>query len=57
MKTGRRTVPNVMINGISIGGADDIVSLDNSDKLIAKILDLGLKRVKVSERFAPSEHS
>ncbi|KAH7133633.1 thioredoxin-like protein [Dactylonectria macrodidyma] len=49
--TGRRTVPNVIINGVSIGGADDIVALDNSDKLVAKIVELGNNKVVVSERF------
>lgn len=49
--TGRRTVPNIMVNGVSLGGADDIVEMDNADKLVAKIVDLGNKRVEVSERF------
>ncbi|KAK5987356.1 Monothiol glutaredoxin-7 [Cladobotryum mycophilum] len=55
-KTGRRTVPNIMVNGISIGGADDVVKLDNDDKLVAKIRDLGQRRVEVSERFAAGAH-
>lgn len=50
-KTGRRTVPNIMINGVSIGGADDIVELDNSDTLVKKMVELGQKRVKMVERF------
>ncbi|KAG6022493.1 hypothetical protein E4U41_002242 [Claviceps citrina] len=50
-KTGRRTVPNVLINGISIGGADDVVELDNQNKLVGKMKMLGNKRVQVSERF------
>ncbi|KAF7544093.1 hypothetical protein G7Z17_g10223 [Cylindrodendrum hubeiense] len=49
--TGRRTVPNIIVNGVSIGGADDIVALDNDDKLVAKILELGKNKVEVSERF------
>ncbi|RSL41986.1 hypothetical protein CEP53_012433 [Fusarium sp. AF-6] len=49
--TGRRTVPNIMVNGVSLGGADDIIEMDNADKLVAKIVDLGNKRVEVSERF------
>ncbi|KAJ4311341.1 hypothetical protein N0V84_010506 [Fusarium piperis] len=49
--TGRRTVPNIMVNGVSIGGADDIIEMDNANKLVAKIVDLGNKRVEVSERF------
>ncbi|EHK45301.1 hypothetical protein TRIATDRAFT_178954, partial [Trichoderma atroviride IMI 206040] len=50
-KTGRRTVPNILINGVSIGGSDDIVALDNEDKLVAKFRDLGQARVEISERF------
>ncbi|KFA48451.1 hypothetical protein S40293_00344 [Stachybotrys chartarum IBT 40293] len=48
--TGRRTVPNIMINGVSIGGADDIIQLDNDDELVKKVLDLGSKRVEIAER-------
>ncbi|KAG5931822.1 hypothetical protein E4U53_001590 [Claviceps sorghi] len=54
-KTGRKTVPNVLINGVSIGGGDDVVDLDNQNKLAAKIKRLGNKRVRVSERFGPSD--
>ncbi|KAJ6785984.1 hypothetical protein PWT90_06279 [Aphanocladium album] len=50
--TGRRTVPNILINGKSIGGADEIIELDNSDKLSDKIEELGQRKVKVSERFS-----
>lgn len=50
--TGRRTVPNIMINGKSIGGADEIVELDNKDMLISKIIQYGSGRLDVSERFA-----
>lgn len=50
-KTGRRTVPNILINGVSIGGADDIVEMDNGDKLMGKIRELGLKRVEIAERL------
>jgi glutaredoxin len=53
--TGRRTVPNILVNGVSIGGGDDIADLDNQNKLEGKIKMLGNKRVKVSERFAPGE--
>ena len=50
-KTGRRTVPNIMINGVSIGGADDIVAMDNDEMLVKKIVDLGSKKVAMTERF------
>jgi len=43
--TGRRTVPNVLINGKSIGGGDDVEALDGSDKLASKIKEMGGKRV------------
>lgn len=49
--TGRRTVPNVMIKGKSIGGADDIIALDNEDKLVSKIIQLGSGTLDISERF------
>ncbi|KAL7922702.1 thioredoxin-like protein [Trichoderma austrokoningii] len=55
-KTGRRTVPNILINGVSIGGSDDIVALDNEDKLVAKFRDLGQARVEISERFTTGAH-
>jgi glutaredoxin len=43
--TGRRTVPNVLINGKSIGGGDDVAALDESDKLTSKIKEMGGKRI------------
>lgn len=43
--TGRRTVPNVLINGKSIGGGDDVAALDESNTLIAKIKEMGGKRI------------
>jgi glutaredoxin len=48
--TGRRTVPNIMVNGVSLGGADDIAEMDQAGKLVGKIVDLGNKRVEVLER-------
>ena len=38
-KTGRRTVPQIYINGAYVGGYDDLASLDHAgglDKLLAK---------------------
>lgn len=55
--TGRRTVPNVLIYGKSIGGADEIVALDNDDKLVTKIIDLGNSKVTVAERLAPDNNN
>lgn len=49
--TGRRTVPNVLINGVSIGGGDEIAELDVRRQLIDKINDLGgNKMITVKER-------
>ncbi len=50
--TGRKTVPNVMIYGNSIGGGDDITALDNEKALAAKITSLSGNRIQVSLRFA-----
>jgi glutaredoxin 3 len=38
-KTGRRTVPQIYINGVYVGGYDDLASLDHAgglDELLAK---------------------
>ncbi|OJD23737.1 glutaredoxin [Blastomyces percursus] len=43
--TGRRTVPNVLVNGMTIGGGDDVEDLDVTRELAAKIKTLGGKRV------------
>lgn len=43
--TGRRTVPNVLINGRSIGGGDDIQALHDSGKLIDTVTSMGGKRI------------
>ena len=34
-KTGRRTVPQIFINGTHIGGCDDLIALDKDGKLQA----------------------
>ncbi|KAJ5131744.1 hypothetical protein N7448_005902 [Penicillium atrosanguineum] len=54
-KTGRRTVPNVLVNGKSIGGGDDIASLDHSDELASKLRELGGKWVADVIRAPPME--
>ncbi|KAI9644629.1 hypothetical protein NHQ30_006653 [Ciborinia camelliae] len=43
--TGRRTVPNVLINGVSIGGGDDVGELDAKNTLVEKVKDLGGKKI------------
>jgi len=48
--TGRKTVPNVLITGKSIGGGDDVAELDRTMKLVDKIKSLGGKQIqKVQE--------
>ncbi|KAF9694716.1 hypothetical protein EKO04_007693 [Ascochyta lentis] len=44
--TGRRTVPNVLIQGKSIGGGDDMQELDDEDKLVETFKKLGGSRVQ-----------
>ena len=43
--TGRTTVPNVLVNGKSIGGGDDMQRLHLDNRLISTIQSLGGKRV------------
>ena len=54
--TGRRTVPNVLVNAVSIGGGDDIQILDESKKLVAKILELGAKNIEAKEKPSDENH-
>jgi glutaredoxin len=48
--TGRKTVPNILINGLSIGGSDELAKLDADDELIKKIRDMGGRWVYEVER-------
>lgn len=48
--TGRRTVPNVLINGKSIGGGDDVQELHDEDKVVEKIISMGGKRIVKVEK-------
>ncbi|KAJ5939444.1 hypothetical protein N7466_002578 [Penicillium verhagenii] len=54
--TGRRTVPNILVNGKSIGGGDDIAALDQSDDLATKLRDYGGKWVADVSRGPAKEH-
>ena len=47
-KTHRRTVPNVLVSGISIGGADDVVALDEEAKLVELVERLGSGKVSMA---------
>jgi len=37
---GRRTVPQILINGQPIGGCDDLYALDNAGKLDSMLQDI-----------------
>ena len=43
--TGRRSVPNILVVGRSIGGGDDIEALDESGGLVEKVKDMAQKRI------------
>ncbi|EGE06748.1 monothiol glutaredoxin [Trichophyton mentagrophytes] len=50
--TGRRTVPNILVNGKTIGGGDDIEALYLSGELGTKLQALGGKRVTAAPHSA-----
>lgn len=43
--TGRKTVPNILVNGKSIGGGDDVEALSGSDALRERLMSMGGKRL------------
>jgi hypothetical protein len=45
--TGRRTVPNILINGKSIGGGDDVEKLHLEGSLVDTVKNMGGKRMEV----------
>lgn len=49
--TGRRTVPNILINGKSIGGGDDIEAAEIAGTLIEKIQTMAGKRITKLEKL------
>lgn len=53
--TGRKTVPNVLVKGKSIGGGDDVVALDEMGELGEKVMGLGGKGVSVALREVEGE--
>jgi glutaredoxin len=53
-RTDRRTVPNILINGKSIGGGDDVEKLHLDGDLIEKVKIMGGKRMEVD--VVESEH-
>ncbi|GAD95853.1 glutaredoxin domain protein [Paecilomyces variotii No. 5] len=64
--TGRKTVPNILVNGLSIGGGDDIAALDQEQQLGSKLksagqlihgleeLDYCLRTIPEPERVRPT---
>ena len=55
--TGRSTVPNILINGKSIGGSDDIAEMDRNGDLVNTIQTLGGKRIVKVEKQATGSAS
>ncbi|KAI9691917.1 MAG: hypothetical protein M1822_007990 [Bathelium mastoideum] len=48
--TGRKTVPNVLINGKSIGGGDDVAALDDEkESILETVKSMGGKRIMTAE--------
>ena len=47
--TGRRTVPNILINGKSVGGGDDIEAAEIAGTLVEKISNMGGKRLTIKK--------
>jgi hypothetical protein len=43
-------VPNILLNGLSIGGSDELVKLDADDELMKKIREMGGRWVHEVER-------
>lgn len=54
--TGRRTVPNILLVGKSIGGGDDMEELDQTDTLVNKFKEIGGTRItEIEHRGARAE--
>lgn len=53
--TGRKTVPNVLIQAKSIGGGDDVQDLDQSGELMDTVRRMGGKRMIISKVVPESE--
>ncbi|KAK4508471.1 hypothetical protein PRZ48_002210 [Zasmidium cellare] len=53
--TGRRTVPNILINGKSIGGGDDVQELHQDQRLVETVKAMGGKRIMEVVRKDSSE--
>lgn len=55
-QTGRGTVPNVIINGISRGGYDDFNKLHSNNALLDSLQEWGEKSLKVTQNEKPSNN-
>lgn len=49
-RTGRRTVPNILVLGMSIGGADEVVKLHEEGNLAGKLKGIVGKRLERCEK-------
>jgi glutaredoxin len=47
--TGRRTVPNILVSGKSIGGGDDIADLDGRGELAVTVKAMVGKQMQVMQ--------
>lgn len=54
-QTGRRTVPNILVNGVSLGGNSDIVELDDANELAARIQKFAGSKVQVSKTLVEEQ--
>lgn len=54
--TGRRTVPNIMINSQSLGGSDDIAEMDSLGTLEEEIKKMGGNRIVSIEKIKKKQH-
>ncbi|KAI1935574.1 hypothetical protein LOZ66_005114 [Ophidiomyces ophidiicola] len=50
--TGRKTVPNTLVNGVSIGGASEVAELEHSGELLGKIKKMVGKRLVEAKRVS-----
>ncbi|ODV87656.1 hypothetical protein CANARDRAFT_190203, partial [[Candida] arabinofermentans NRRL YB-2248] len=52
--SGRRTVPNLFINGVSRGGSDEMAKLHSNNELLDSLLEWAGPTVKIEKVNAPS---
>jgi hypothetical protein len=53
--TGRKTVPNILVQAKSIGGGDDVEELHKSGKLMDTVLRMGGKRMTITKALTEAE--